>query len=383
MIGFDFRTRTRVVFGAGSLKRLGELARELGFARTLLVSDPGMVATGYVDRAVALLSASDIHVVPFHAFGENPDTAMLATGRDHAAPHHIDSIVALGGGSSLDCAKGINFLLTQGGTMRDYRGYGKATKPMLPMLGVPTTAGTGSEAQCFAVISDAENHEKMACGDPQAAFRVALLDPELTLTMPASVTAISGYDAITHAVESYVTRLRNPMSDLFAREAWRLLDAHYERVVSHPRDIDARAAMQLGAHYAGTAIELSMLGAAHACANPLTARYGVTHGVAVSVMLPHVIKWNGECVGERYAELSALSREATAGGPPSTETLIERLRALATIGELPSDLQSLGIAREDLPSLAADTAPQMTGKHNPRPLDVTAATALYEEAYGV
>lgn len=381
MIGFDFRNRTRVVFGAGSLKRLGEIARELGFTRVLLVSDPGMVATGYVDRAVALLTASDIHVFPFHAFGENPDTAMLATGRDHAAAHHIDAIVALGGGSSLDCAKGINFLLTQGGTMRDYRGFGNATKPMLPMLGVPTTAGTGSEAQCFAVISDAETHEKMACGDPQAAFRVAILDPELTLTMPASVTAISGYDAITHAVESYVTRIRNPMSDLFAREAWRLLDAHYERVVSDPRDLDARAAMQLGAHYAGTAIELSMLGAAHACANPLTARYGVTHGIAVGVMLPHVVRWNAECVGERYAELAALSQGAAITGSPSTESLIQRLRALAEIGGLPPNLGSLGIAREDLPSLAADTSPQMTGKHNPRPLDVDAAIALYQAAY--
>jgi alcohol dehydrogenase len=382
VIGFDFRNRTRVVFGAGSLQRLGEVARELGFTRTLLVSDPGMVATGYVDRVVALLTASDVHVVPFHAFGENPDTAMLATGRDHAAPHHIDSLVALGGGSSLDCTKGINFLLTQGGTMRDYRGYGKATKPMLPMLAVPTTSGTGSEAQCFAVISDAETHEKMACGDPQAAFRVAILDPELTLTMPASVTAISGYDAITHAVESYVTRIRNPLSDLFAREAWRLLDGHYERVVSAPRDLDARAAMQLGAHYAGTAIELSMLGAAHACANPLTARYGVTHGIAVSVMLPHVLRWNAACVGERYGELAALSRETCATGPPSTEALIERLHSLAAFGGLPRDLQSLGIPREDLPSLAADTSSQMTGKHNPRPLDVAAATVLYEAAYG-
>lgn len=382
MIGFDYRNRTRVVFGAGSLQRLGQLASELGFTRTLLVSDPGMVATGYVDRAVALLTASDIHVFPFHAFGENPDTAMLATGRDHAAQRHVDSIVALGGGSSLDCAKGINFLLTQGGTMRDYRGYGKATKPMMPMLGVPTTAGTGSEAQCFAVISDAETHEKMACGDPQAAFRVAILDPELTVTMPASVTAIAGYDAITHAVESYVTRLRNPMSDVFAREAWRLLDAHYERVLTRPGDVDARAAMQLGAHYAGTAIELSMLGAAHACANPLTARYGVTHGIAVSVMLPHVVQWNAACVGERYAELAALSHAATAAGSPSPDALVQRLRALATIGELPGDLRSLGVAREDIPHLAADTAPQMTGTHNPRPLDVAAAAALYEAAYG-
>lgn len=379
MIGFDFHNRTRVVFGAGSLERLGQLARELRFTRTLLVSDPGMVATGYVDRAVALLAAAGIQVFPFHAFGENPDTAMLATGRDHAAARHIDSIVALGGGSSLDCAKGINFLLTQGGTMRDLRGFGKATKPMLPMLGVPTTAGTGSEAQCFAVISDAETHEKMACGDPQAAFRVALLDPELTVTVPASVTAISGYDAISHAVESYVTRARNPMSDLFAREAWRLLEAHYERVLAVPDDLAARAAMQLGAHYAGTAIDLSMLGAAHACANPLTARYGVTHGVAISLMLPHVVRWNAPVVAERYAELASLSCADT---EPSAEGLVSRLRTLARAGGLPAGLQTVGVPREDLPRMAQDTTTQMTGKHNPRPFDAAGAAEIYESAYG-
>lgn len=381
MIGFDYPNRTRVVFGAGVLQRLGELAHDLGFTRVLLVSDPGMVATGYVDRAVALLTAHRIQVFPFHAFGENPDTAMLATGRDQAAARQVDALVALGGGSSLDCAKGINFLLTQGGTLRDLRGYGKARHPMLPMLAVPTTAGTGSEAQCFTVISDADTHEKMACGDPKAAFRVALLDPELTTTMPASVTAISGIDAISHAVEAYVTRLRNPMSDVFAREAWRLLDGHYERVLANPDDLDARAAMQLGAYHAGAAIELSMLGAAHACANPLTARYGVTHGIAVSVMLPHVVRWNHEVVGDRYAELAGLSAAAREYGPASSATLVRRLRALAAAGRLPASLSELGVRRDDLARLAADTAPQMTGKHNPRPFDVDAAAALYAEAY--
>jgi alcohol dehydrogenase len=376
---FDFRNRTRVVCGAGTLQRVGEVAVQLRFSRTLLVSDSDIVAAGYVEQTTALLDASGIHVVPFHAFSQNPDTAMLAAGRDHAALHHVDSIIALGGGSSLDCAKGINFLLTQGGVMRDYRGFGKATQPMLPMIGIPTTAGTGSEAQCFAIISDAETHEKMACGDPKAAFQVALLDPELTLTMPASVTAISGYDAISHAVESYVTDVRNPMSDLFAREAWQLLERHYERVITTPADIETRAAMQLGAYYAGSAIDLSMLGAAHACANPLTARYGITHGVAVGVMLPHVVRWNAEVVGDRYVELARLS---CAIAEPSSEALVSRLRSLASAGGLATNLQALGVRRQDLALMAADTAPQMTGKHNPRTLGTSDALALYTAAFG-
>ena len=153
---------------------------------SLLVADPGIVAAGYASRVAALLESAGLDVVTFHEFGENPDSEMVARGRDVAAPHAIDVIVALGGGSSLDCAKGINFVLTNGGTVTDYKGYGKASKPMLPMLAVPTTAGTGSEAQSYAVLSDAETHTKMACGAPGAAFRVAVLDPELTVTAPAT-----------------------------------------------------------------------------------------------------------------------------------------------------------------------------------------------------
>src|SRR5206468_5266910 len=240
---------------------------------------------------------------------------MVETGRVYAASCGVDSIVAVGGGSSLDCAKGINFVLTNGGTMRDYRGFGKAARPMLPSIGVPTTAGTGSEAQTYALISDSETHAKMACGDPKAAFRIAILDPALTVTQPREVTAIAGYDAISHAVESYVTTRRSDASDLFARDAWRLLEGHYERVLDAPDDRLARGAMLWGAHEAGIAIEQSMLGAAHACANPLTARYGTIHGIAIAVMLPHVVRWNAQHVGNRYAEL--LDRGPAAFAPPA------------------------------------------------------------------
>jgi len=383
MKSFDLALRTRVVYGSNSLDRLGELSRELGFSRTLIVADKGIVATGAVDRAAGLLAAVGIEPSSFHDFDANPDTAMVERGRVEAAAHRVDSIVALGGGSSLDCAKGINFVLTNGGSMRDYRGHGKATKPMLPSIGIPTTAGTGSEAQSYALISDAETHAKMACGDEKAAFRVAILDPGLTVSQPAVVTAIAGYDALSHAVESYVTAKRTPASDLFAREAWRLLEANYERVLAEPRNLDARGAMLLGSHYAGAAIELSMLGATHACANPLTARYGTTHGVAIALMLPHVVRWNAPMVGDRYAELlrladGAASRPGDARG--SGDTLADRLDGLARAGGLPRTLREAGVDRADLPALAADAATQWTGTFNPRPFDAAAALELYERA---
>jgi alcohol dehydrogenase len=377
---FDFSLRTRVVFGEGSLDRLGALARELAFTRVLIVADRGIVAAGLVARAAGILETAGITPHFFHDFDANPDTAMVEAGRAHAAAIGIDSIVAIGGGSSLDCAKGINFVLTNGGSMRDYRGHGKALRPMLPSIGIPTTAGTGSDAQSYTLISDAETHAKMACGDPKAAFRVAILDPEVTVSQPRAVTAVAGYDALSHAVESYVTSRRTSISDLFARGAWRLIAGSYERVLTDPSDLSARGAMLLGAHEAGIAIELSMLGATHACANPLTARYGTTHGVAIAVMLPHVVRWNSRAVGDRYAELVDACEPATSGSPG--DRLAAHLSALARVAGLPGALTDIGVPRSDLPALAADAATQWTGTFNPRPFDAAAALELYEEAYG-
>ncbi len=380
---FEFELRTRIVFGEGALLRLGDLARDLRFTRTLIVSDPGIVATGQVARAVSILESVDIASVSFHDFDANPDTRMVEAGRAVAAEARIDSIVALGGGSSLDCAKGINFVLTNGGTMRDYWGSGKAAQPMLPSIGIPTTAGTGSEAQSYAIISDAETHVKMACGDPKAAFRVAILDPALTISQPRQVTAVAGYDAISHAVESYVTSKRTPISDLFARDAWRLLEGHYERVLAEPDDVVARGAMLLGAHEAGIAIEQSMLGATHACANPLTAHHGTVHGIAIAVMLPHVVRWNAEHVGNRYRRLLMGRTQGSASAVEATQgsELAWRLEELRRAGGLPATLGEIGVPRENLPVLAADAAKQWTGTFNPRPFDAAAALDLYRQAY--
>ncbi len=380
IVPFDFHPRTRVIFGQGSIVQVGKVATELGFRRTLLVADPGITAVGYVERAAGLLRREDIDVIPFHDFATNPDTSMVERGRAFSANQEVDSIVALGGGSSLDCAKGINFLLTNGGRMQDYWGYSKATRPMLPMIGIPTTAGTGSEAQSYALISDVETHVKMACGDPKAAFRIAILDPELTVSQPRTVTALAGYDALSHAVESYVSTKGSVLSRVFAREAWRLLEGNYERVLAHPMDLEARAAMQLGACYGGVAIENSMLGATHACANPLTARYGTEHGRAIALLLPTVVRWNSTVAGERYRELLQVSGSDASMGKAG-ELLASRLEFLATVAGLKSRLETAGVARADLPLLAEEASKQWTGQFNPRPFDARSALEVYEWAY--
>jgi alcohol dehydrogenase len=368
MTPFDFRPRTRVLFGAGEFARLGEVARELGGTRCLLVADPGMVEAGYAQEAVRSLKARRIEVSSFHDFSADPTAAMVEAGAVFTASHSPNLIVGLGGGSSMDCAKAINFVVSNGGRLRDYWGYGKAAKPMLPMIAVPTTAGTGSEAQSYATITDSETRVKMACGDAKVAFRVAILDPRLTLSQSRELTASTGYDALSHALETLVSTRQTPLSDCFSRSAWRLINKGYERVLADPSNLEARGAMLLGSHFGGLAIENSMLGATHACANPLTSQFGIPHGVAISLMLSRVVAWNQEVAAARYEELYP-------GDLPA------RLRQLASSAGLPSTLRQVHVPEEALLRLAEDAASQWTGRFNPRAFDAAAALDIYRSAF--
>lgn len=362
------------MFGPGVFDELGILARDLGLRNVLILADPGIAACGYVARATMLLQASGIAASAYSEFGADPDSDMIAQGRRFAASLDVDGLIAIGGGSSMDFAKGLNFILTNHGSIADYRGYGNVPHPMLPMIGVPTTAGTGSEAQSYAVISDARTKMKMACGAPGAAFRVALLDPRLTRSQPRAVAATAGYDALSHVVESFVTKKKNELSRMFGREAWRLISRSLERALTHPDDERARGNMLIGAHYAGAAIEASMLGAAHACANPLSARYGLSHGIAVSLMLPWVVRWNASEVSAEYAELLDVPERRSGEG---AELLAARLDELRVAGDLPESLSAAGVRPEDIPVLARDAAAQWTGKFNPRRFSEEGALELY------
>lgn len=377
---FDYVPLTRVVFGSGTLSRLGDLVRELGGRRVLLVTDPGLEEAGHPQRALALLREAGLEAFVFDGVEENPTDRHVEAGLREARRHAVDFLVAVGGGSAMDCAKGINFLYTNGGRMADYKGFGKATKPMLPSLGVPTTAGTGSEAQSYALIADERTHLKMACGDRKAAFRATILDPDLTVSQPPTVTAVTGIDALAHAVESYVCTKRNPLSQTFAREAWRLLEPNLEVVLREPGHREARGAMQIGAHFAGVAIENAMLGAAHALANPLTAHYGITHGVAVGVMLPHVIRFNAPAVGPLYADLAHEAGQANGGPGAAAEAIARRLTELMEAAQLPTSLAQCGVRAGILPLLAEEAAQQWTGRFNPRPVSEVELRALYEAA---
>lgn len=377
---FDYDPRTRVVFGAGTVSRLGELAQELGGREVLLVSDPGIRQAGHAAKALVALQAVGLRVHLFDDVQPNPTTDDVDRGVAFVQGKSIDLLVGLGGGSSMDVAKGINFLFTNGGKLEDYKGTGRATRPMLPLIAIPTTAGTGSEAQSYCVIGDARTHMKMACGDKKCSARVAILDPELSITMPTSVTAVTGIDAISHAVESYVTKKRNPVSMLLARRAWNLLCRAYPVVLREPANLSARGAMLLGAHLAGAAIENSMLGATHALANPLSAHFGLIHGNAIAIMLPHVVRYNSSEVGALYGALAEDAKLCDKDDPEAGDLLAMYLRNMASKAGCPANLSGCPGISELLPTLAAEAAQQWTGQFNPRDVDVESLSGLYQEA---
>ncbi len=376
---YEFRAPTRLVVGAGSLARLGALAADLGARRVLVVSDHGVEHAGHTAVGVRSLEAAGITVERFADFAENPGTGAVEAGTAVARAFCPDLLVGLGGGSSMDCAKGINFLLCCGGRMQDYRGRHTATAPLLPTIAVPTTAGTGSETQSFALITDDATGMKMACGDPRAAFRVAILDVTLTLTQPARVTALTGIDALSHAVESHVSRAATPASRVFSRAAFALLAHGLPRVFTDPADVAARSDVQLGAAWAGLAIENAMLGAAHALANPLTAAHHVVHGQAVGLMLPHVVRFNATAGAAGYGELAAAIPGPATDAPPA-ERLAIWLETIVGRSGLARSLGALGLATADIPSLAAAAAGQWTAGFNPRPVAAADLSLLYEAA---
>jgi alcohol dehydrogenase len=377
---FDYHSPTRVVFGAGALSRLGELAREQGGTRVLLVTDPGLEEAGHPQRATESLKKENLEVFVFDEVEQNPTSRHVEAGVGFAGSLRIDMIVSVGGGSAMDCAKGINFILTNGGKMSDYRGFGKAAKPMLPAIGVPTTAGTGSEAQSFALIADEKTHLKMACGDRKAAFGVAILDPELTVSQPHKVTSFTGIDALSHALESYVTSKRNKLAQMFAREAWQLLEPNLEHVLRDPTNLEGRGAMQVGAFLAGTAIENSMLGCCHSCANPLTAHYGIIHGLAIGILLPHVLRFNTSVVGNLYAELAEQITGEDVEPAEAGDVLARRIEDLMSLAGLPMTLSECGVSPGILPLLAEEAGQQWTANFNPRPVGEAELLQLYRAA---
>ena len=375
------RSPVHLVTGCGSVRRLGSILEEEGIRRALIVTDSGLVKAGHVEPVMATLRESGVAASVFDEVQENPNEDVVAASVDAALACNADGFVGLGGGSSLDTAKACNFVVTNGGQIKDYWGREKASQPMLPFIAVPTTAGTGSECQRFALISDSRTHQKMACGDRKALARAAVLDPELTLTQPPLVTSCTGMDALAHAVESAVTRDATAESLACSCEAFRRIQSNFTVVMKDPNDLRAREHMQLGAAYAGAAIELSMLGAAHAAANPLTAHFGVTHGQAVALMLPEVVRLNCEvdraAAGYKCLAVAAGLIEDTASAKEASLVLLRRIVRLLDDSGLRRPLHEFGIHENDLDLLSREAEAQWVAQYNPIPM----TPLLFEMCY--
>ena len=376
--------KQKVLFGEGITSTVGHHASLLG-NHALLVSDKGIQAAGHVEKVKRIIEDSGTKVTVFVESIENPTESSVAKCVAVAEKSKIDLIIGLGGGSSMDTAKGCNFLLTNGGKMEDFWGVGKAKLPLLPLIAIPTTAGTGSECQSFALISQDETHVKMACGDPKALPAITLLDPELTLSQPSSVTACTGIDALAHALESAVTSKRCELSARHAKIAFQLLNQSLPLVFDDPNNISARGGALLGASHAGAAIEQSMLGAAHSMANPLTAKYGTVHGIAVGLSLPWVMKFNSEdseCQ-KIYADLARTVGLADSHSSDSegSAILINRVEELLEIANLTTSKNDLGFEETAISELAGAAAKQWTAGFNPRKIEAEDFKFLYQQLF--
>ena len=374
---FDFRPTSRVIYGRHSMANISDYLKEFGSKNILIVTDKGIVEAGHLDELLDFLKKAEIKIHIFKDSEPNPTTDHVDRGVEFARDKNIDLIIALGGGSSMDCAKGINFLLSNGGKMEDYWGKNKATKPMLPSIGIPTTAGTGSEAQSYALISQLSTHRKMACGDIKARFQLVILDPELVLSVPRQTAITTGIDSISHAIESYVSTAANPVSKMFAREAWNLLEDNFERVLDGSADLNVWENMLLGAHFAGHAIENSMLGAAHAMANPITARKNIDHGIAVGLVLPYIIEYNSVNNVDIYDGFFTKNKM---NGHPVGDVLISQLDKYFKLANMSSKLRDYGIDESEIESLAIEATKNWTAQFNPRKVEKNDFLKLYKNA---
>jgi len=385
MTPFVFNTTKSILFGSGYLSRLGDLVRAQMGSRVMLVTDPGLMATGIVDRALALLADKGIEVTLFSDVQADPPEAVIEAAADIARTADIQGIVGLGGGSSLDVAKLVALLAVGAEKLRDVYGVGNAKGPRLPLILVPTTAGTGSEVTPISIVTTG-TAEKMGVVSPVLLPDVAVLDPDLTLGLPAHVTAATGIDAMVHAIEAYASASanNNPISRNLALQALRLMGGAIRTAVHQGSDVAARGDMLLGSMLAGQAFANSPVAAVHALAYPLGGHFHIPHGLSNALVLPHVLRFNAETAPTAYAEMApyAFPHLAPLQGQDRAAAFCEALADLSRDCGLPQTLRDMKITKDWLPKLARDVMKQTRLLvNNPRAISEADALAIYQAAF--
>jgi alcohol dehydrogenase len=373
---YSFAFPTRVEFGEGVIGKVGEEAKSLGAGKALLIADKGVIGAGLTIPVEDSLKKAGIPYVIFDHIVPNPRDIHVTEGYLVAKEEGVDVLVAVGGGSSMDTAKGIGALLTHGGAVQDWCGFQLLKRPITPLICIPTTAGTGSEVTPFAVITDTEEHVKLNIFDPKAAATVALVDPTVLLGLPSHIMASTGVDAMTHAVEAYTCKVSNPHTDAYAIYAVSLIIENLRNAVAAP-DLESCTGMMLGSTIAGIAFGYSDVAAVHCMAEALGGRYDTPHGVANALFLPTVTEFNIPANVQKHVDVARALGVGIEGKDPE-EAAMEGVKALSELCKdvgIPKMKDLPEINPDDFPALAKASEANVSTPSNPR--DVTEKDYLY------
>ncbi|MFM1653152.1 iron-containing alcohol dehydrogenase family protein [Brevibacillus sp. B_LB10_24] len=381
---FTFSVPTKVIFGAGSSRKIGEVLQSYQMKKVFCVFDRGVQSAGIVDRVVSNIHEAGIETILFDKVQPNPEDQTVEQGAALARETDVDGVVAIGGGSSMDCAKAINVLLSNPGQVRQYFGRDIVSHPTKPLIAIPTTAGTGSEVTDVAVITDTIGLKKKGISGRHVSAAAALVDPELTYGLPPAITAATGMDALTHAIESFVSKEASVPTDLYALQAIEYIFRHLGTAYRDGSNVEARSAMMLGNVLAGMAFNSAHLGLVHAIAHPLSVHCGLPHGVANASVLPYVMEYNAQLktVAQKYgiiAKTIGLGPEGLAEEEASAK-LVEAVKRLAETVNIPS-LGQAGVKREQFERIAEDALKEVVLRTNPRETNKEDIIRLLEAAY--
>ena len=378
----SFSIPQKVICEAGSVDKISEAAKEIGGKKACIISGPHLNKIGMVKKVSDALSEAGIESVSFTETEGNPSTDTVHRAAELFKACGADFIVAFGGGSPLDVAKAVAVVATYGGNITEYEGSGKVKGPVIPMIAIPTTAGTGSEVTAFSVITDHKRNYKLTVASNYILPKVVLVDPELITSVPAATAAACGIDALIHALEAYVSLASTSFSDMFAREALSLIGGNIRRYVKDRSDMEACEAMIMGSLYAGIAFSHARLGNVHAMSHPVSAFYDVAHGVANAILLPVVVDYNMREAGDKYFYIyDCIAESKISPEEFSPNMLGEELRILNRELGIPSKLSEVGVESANFDAMADDAMKSGNIKVNPRPTMKEDILMLYNMAY--
>ncbi|WP_339229581.1 iron-containing alcohol dehydrogenase [Aeribacillus sp. FSL K6-2833] len=377
-----FKTPTEITYGPNSLKEVKNIIDKQGFKNALIVTDPGINKTGLTDKLIKHVKHINYDI--YYECKPNPTVKNCNDALEKLKAINADVVIAIGGGSSIDVAKAVALLATNGGKIESYEGIDTFENGLLPLIAIPTTAGTASEVTSFTVITDEEREYKFTIGGVKISPKWAVVDPVLTLTLPPSVTAATGLDALVHAIESYTSKMANPITKALAREAIRKISRNLRQAVYNGDTLKYRDEMLMGSLLAGLAFNNTRLGNCHALSHPISAIYGVPHGIANAVLIPHVMEFNMKAVPELFADIALDMGENLEGLTmmEKAQKAVDSVRRLAKDVGIPETFESFGIDEQNIKKMTEDALLSGNIKVNPRITTYDDVVELYKKAIG-